>query len=201
MTRVAPQLDRPNPFSTRFIRPGAVPYLPGSGPTPEDLVARLAAAGWRGQIVGPHGSGKSTLLAALAAPLAAAGRRMFTLRLHNGSRRLPAGWPRRAGESSANLIAVDGYEQLGWASRCALRWQCTRHGWGLLVTAHAAAGLPTLIEMRPTTAGVLEVVEHLLAGETTRIAPQIVAACFDAAEGDVRETLFALYDHWESLDR
>src|SRR5581483_12050635 len=58
-------LPRVNPFSTRFIQPGAIPF---HFPTPDGLAAivrRLEGAGGRGQIIGPHGSGKSTLLAAL----------------------------------------------------------------------------------------------------------------------------------------
>ncbi|REK12870.1 MAG: hypothetical protein DWQ37_09570 [Planctomycetota bacterium] len=201
MTLASRQPMRTNPFSTRFVRPGAVRYLPGSGPTPEALVARLSASGWRGQIVGPHGAGKSTLLASLAAPLSAAGRRTHWLALQGGRRTLPTGWARGAAESGANLLIVDGYEQLGIASRWALHLRCRWRGWGLLVTAHAPAGLPTLLEMKPRVATALAVVEQLLAGESAGIEPRVVAECFAAAGGNVRETLFALYDHWESLHR
>ena len=76
---------RSNPFSTRFVRPGAVPYLFAPGQSADGLVRRLAGFGWRGQIIGPHGSGKSTLLAALAEPLARAGRRSWTVCLHDGA--------------------------------------------------------------------------------------------------------------------
>ena len=36
-----------NPFSTRFVRPGAIPYVFADGQTAESLVARLARLGWR----------------------------------------------------------------------------------------------------------------------------------------------------------
>ncbi len=65
-TRAAAQS---NPFSTRFVRPGALAYRFPPGESAATLVERLAASGWRGQIVGPHGSGKSTLVAALGETL------------------------------------------------------------------------------------------------------------------------------------
>ena len=55
-----------NPFSTRRISPGAIPYVLPPGENAYALVDRLRQAGWWGEIVGPHGSGKSTLLATLA---------------------------------------------------------------------------------------------------------------------------------------
>lgn len=188
-----------NPFSTRFIRPGAAPYWCGNGPTPVELVAVLEGSNGRGQIVGPHGSGKSTLLAALAAPLAAAGRRTFRIDLHGGEHRLPSGWSREAARAGANLIVVDGYEQLGRVSRIALRARCRLHSWGLLVTTHHSVGLPTLLEIAPRLETALAVAEQLQRGAIKRVAPSVVAECFTACGGNVRETLFLLYDRWEAL--
>ena len=84
-----------NPFSTRFVRPGALEYLFEVGMRAEDVVQRLAGTNWRGQIVGPHGSGKSTLLATLLEPLAQSGRWACVFRLQEGDSRLPADWPRK----------------------------------------------------------------------------------------------------------
>jgi energy-coupling factor transporter ATP-binding protein EcfA2 len=190
---------RSNPFSTRFVRPGATAYLFEPGASAAELVARLAAAGWRGQIIGPHGSGKSTLLAALAEPLAQAGRRLWTVALRDGSRRMPAGWTREAASSGARLIVIDGYEQLSFVSRLAVRVHCLRRGWGLLVAAHRDVGLPTLMTTASSLENAQAIARQLQSGSDPRVGPEVVAECFAAAGGDVRETLFRLYDRWESV--
>lgn len=61
MTATCPPI---NPFSTTFIRPGAIPFLFPNDQTIQDVVRQLAATDWWGQIIGPHGTGKSTLTAA-----------------------------------------------------------------------------------------------------------------------------------------
>ncbi len=58
-----------NPFCTRWVRPGAIPFLFPPGENAEELADRLRQAGWWGEITGPHGSGKSALLAALTAAI------------------------------------------------------------------------------------------------------------------------------------
>ena len=88
MTAV-PNTVEHNPFATRHVRPGAIPYCFPAGVDARQLVERLAAAGWRGQIVGPHGSGKSTLLATLLRTIEQGGRRPLLIALHDGQRRLP----------------------------------------------------------------------------------------------------------------
>jgi len=188
---------RSNPFSTRFVRPGAIPYRFESRQSAEILIRRLAEARWRGQIVGPHGSGKSTLLATLAVPLAEAGRRTWSVALHDGARRLPAGWTGQAKSASANLIVVDGYEQLGRIGRLALWAHCRRRGWGLLVTAHRDVGFSTLLSTAPNLTTTQYVVRRLLGDDAGQLGPKTVAECFAKCGGNVRETLFALYDRWE----
>lgn len=52
-----------NPFSSRYIRPGAIPYLSVTGESPRGMAERfLGMPARRALIVGPHGTGKSTLL-------------------------------------------------------------------------------------------------------------------------------------------
>jgi hypothetical protein len=192
---------RSNPFSTRFVRPGAIPYLFDPPHNAEGLVERLAEAGWRGQIVGPHGSGKSTLLATLSEPLARAARRAWSVALHDGARRLPADWTGQAKSAAANLIVIDGYEQLSVLSRFHVKAHCRRLGWGLLVTAHRDVGFPTLFSTAPSLAATQVVVRRLVGDDAVCVAPQIVSECFAACAGNIRETLFALYDRWESAHR
>ena len=192
---------RSNPFSTRFVRLGAIPYLFEPQQNAEDLVARFAEAGWRGQIVGPHGSGKSTLLATLNAPLARAGRRLWSVALHDGARRLPADWLGEAKSASANLIVIDGYEQLSVSSRFVVKARCRRLGWGMLVTAHRDVGFTTLFSTASSLEATQALVRRLLGDDPACIGPQVAAECFAACAGNVRETLFALYDRWETVRR
>jgi hypothetical protein len=191
-----------NPFSTRFIRPGALDYIfpaghSAAGDSVESLVDRLNRNQWRGQIVGPHGSGKSTLLAALEPALGAAGRVCWTACLRDAQRAMPAGWARAAAQAHANQIVIDGFEQLSAWNRWRVRLCCRRRGWGLLVTAHRDAGLPALFETTSDLQTAAAVVGQLLVAEPVRLAPEVVAEHFHATGGDVRETLFRLYDVWE----
>lgn len=195
------ELPRSNPFSTRFIRPGAVPFLFDCDESAERLVKKLADQQWRGQIIGPHGSGKSTLLISLERSLRAAGRRVWQVSLHDGQRTMPRGWSKDAGSMQANLIVVDGYEQLAYWHRFLLRATCRLRSWGLLVTAHRDVGLPPLHRTSSNLAVAQKVVGTLLAEETVRLTPEHVAAAFHEAGGDIREMLFRLFDAWDSQRR
>ncbi len=189
--------ERSNPFSTRFIRPGALDYVFPAGECVGSLVARLNHNRWRGQIIGPHGSGKSTLLAALEPALGAAGRVCWTARLRDAQRTMPSGWARAASLARANQIVVDGFEQLSTWNRWRVRLCCRRRGCGLLVTAHRNVGLPGLFETTADVRTAQAIVGRLLAADSVRLTPEVVAEQFRVAGGDLRETLFRLYDVWE----
>jgi hypothetical protein len=184
-----------NPFSTRFIRPGAIPFVFPAGESVEGFIERLQSANWWGQIVGPHGSGKSTLLATLLPALEAAGRRVVSITLHQGSHRLPR--LDQEALSAKTQIVIDGYEQLSWWSRRRLKSVCRRHGAGLLATAHSDIGLPALYETKPSEDLARLVVARLTANNGDLITPDDVRAAYAAARGDIRETLFKLYDVYQ----
>jgi len=193
--------DTDNPFSTRRVRPGAVPFLFDGGQSAARLVERLKENGWRGQIVGPHGAGKSALLATLIPVIELAGRRTLLVELHNGRRRLPAGLLRTDTPAEPTVLVVDGYEQLGRLSRFRLRRFCRRRGLGLLVTSHRPVGLPDLY--RPTTdlERVERLVEHLQRDYPVQVTPEEVAERFAEEGGNLREVLFDLYDLYEARRR
>lgn len=186
-----------NPFSSRFVRPGAIPYNFPNGVTAESLVERLAAGNWRAQIVGSHGSGKSTLLAALLPAIRARGRTPALFELHDRQRRLPSDWKTAAVLDSNGVLVIDGYEQLGLPARCAARRYCRKTGCGLLVTTHKRLRLPLLYHTAPTLDFVQTLVDWLLAGRRSTIKPEDVAAIHDARNGNVRDVLFDLYDLYE----
>jgi energy-coupling factor transporter ATP-binding protein EcfA2 len=188
-----------NPFATRFTRPGAIGYLFPSGESAAALVQRLEQQQWQGQIVGPHGSGKSTLLAALDPALAAAGRDVVRVTLRDGQRALPT--IDRSELTASSQLVIDGFEQLSWWSRQRLRLLVRRTGAGLLITTHADAGLPTLSRMQPTLELAEQVVGQLVSKGDPRIEPADIRAAFAATSGDIRETLFQLFDVYQARSR
>ena len=180
-----------NPFSTRFTRPGAIEFLFAQDETAASLVAKLRAAGWWGQVIGPHGSGKSTLLAALVPALGTEGRRVIRLQ---GERYAVV--PPELDELT--VLVIDGYEQLSWWSRWRLKSACRRSGAGLLVTAHADVGLPTIFETRPSLELARQLVSRLLPPGDTTITDADIAAAWSRHPGNLREVLFSLFDLYQT---
>jgi hypothetical protein len=184
-----------NPFSTRWICPGAVPYLFPTGTDAAQLVARLGELGWWAQILGEHGSGKSTLLQALRSPLEKAGRRVELHVLHAGESRLPFDLSHTRQWGQDTQVIVDGYEQLGWYARRWLQRQSRLRNNGLLVTAHRPLRLPLLWKTESTLAVAQAVVSRLLPPDQVQaITREDVRRAYAACAGNLRETLFALYD-------
>ncbi len=188
---------RDNPFSTNRVRPGALPFLFPAGQNAETLVGRLQQAGWWGEIIGRHGSGKSTLLAPLTAAIERAGQRTVLVTLHDGQRRLPLDLRRDGRLRPPLVLIVDGYEQLGRWRRLLLKRFCRRQGIGLLVTAHASMGLPPLCETTVTLDLAEQIVRQLLGNQSSPFTAAEVSQALSRRGGDLRETLFDLYDLYE----
>jgi energy-coupling factor transporter ATP-binding protein EcfA2 len=188
-----------NPFATCWTRPGAIAFQFAAGQSGAELVARLAAAGWRGEIVGPHGSGKSTLVASLTPLVSAAGRTVTTLTLRAGERRLPPKVVGQALAAARPLVIVDGFEQLSWWQRRLLVARCRRASAGLLVTSHVATGLPLLYATRPDLPLARAVVSTLTARIPSLVTAADVAASHACHGSNLRELLFALYERHEAV--
>jgi hypothetical protein len=188
------RFPRVNPFSTRFVQPGAIPFR---FPTPDGLAAMIRrlreTAGW-GEIVGPHGSGKSTLLASLLPALTA--WHVHHIRLNTTHRRLPAtAFEQRP---PGSILVIDGFEQLGIFTRWRLKQRCRSYGCGLLVTAHRSMGLPELRRTDVTRESAAELIRGLLPpGGEWVLADYDIAARLRHHRGSLREVLFELYDRWE----
>ncbi|NDC53213.1 MAG: hypothetical protein EBZ74_02720 [Planctomycetia bacterium] len=188
-----------NPFSTRHVRPGALPALDSRG-RPRDvaaLLARLDAVGGSAALVGTHGSGKTTLLLHLAAALEAGGRRVERVRL-----RTVADWAPLAGAAwrcaRGGTVCIDSWERLGRLPALLVAWAARRVGARLLVTAHRPGPLPTLLECATSPALVTALVARLPRGDAALVPGAAdVDAVFRAAAGNVREALFLLYDRHE----
>jgi hypothetical protein len=189
---------RSNPFSTRFIRPGAITFVFADGQSAGSLVQRLREENWWGQIIGDHGSGKSTLLATLIPALEAAGRRVLSITLHQGQHRLPP--LDRSSLSTDTQLIIDGYEQLSWWPRWRAKSLCRTTGAGLLVTAHVDVALPTLYHTQPSESLAQAVVAKLVHGGADGLTPEEIASAYTATHGNIRETLFRLYDVYQQRD-
>ncbi len=191
-TIVLPPLS--NPFATRFIRPGAIPYLFPPAIDATRLVARLAELGWRGAIVGPHGSGKSTLLESLRPELVRAGRQVVHFALHDGEHSLPP-TPRESRTwNRETIVIVDGYEQLSAWNRWRLERRQRRLGCGLLVTTHGPTRLPELYRTVIDCEKFERIVERVAGDERCLISADDIRRAFSLHGPNAREALFALYD-------
>lgn len=191
MPRSEAARDERNPFAVPFVKPGAIPYLFPHGGSLDEIVALFQALGRRGEILGPHGSGKSTLIAALLAYWKEREIPVVHYALHAGERRLP---PSAVAWNSQTIIVVDGAEQLSWWSRFRLRRRVRSTGAGLLWTTHRPLGLPTLWTTGPDPDVAQAVVDQLLRESSVKVSADDVAATFNRCRGNLRETLFALFD-------
>ena len=95
------------------------------------------------------------------------------------------------------VLIVDGYEQLSRWNRWLLKRFCRRREVGLLVTAHEPVGLPELFHTSATIRLAEQVVSQLMGGRVPPFTSEELANCFVRRRGDLRETLFDLYDLFE----
>lgn len=187
----------PNPFATRFTRPGAIPYLYPPGQSAETLLETLQKNNWQGEIIGPHGSGKSSLLAELLPRISEAGRKVVPISLHQGDRTLPVSKSDVKTWNSQTQVVVDGYEQLSWWSKRRLQAWVKSARAGLLITAHQPMGLPPLFTTQPSLELAQQIVAQLVKDKsdgTGALSYEEVAAAFATHGANLREMLFSLYD-------
>ena len=158
----------------------------------DTLIARLAALGYRGAIVGPHGAGKTTLIEDLGRALQDRGFHVTSVRLATDDRRLPHAWPALAARlGPRDMVCLDGAEQLSRVRWLWFRWHARRAG-GLIVTSHRRGRLPVLIECR-TSADLLERIVRRLSPVAPAGVPS-AADLFRRHHGNLRDALRELYD-------
>lgn len=194
-----------NPFSTRFTRPGCITPLDRRGRRIDidAILERLRRVGGTAAIVGPHGSGKSTLLAYLADTLERRGQRVERVRLHSWRDAFTV-WAAIRRAPVRGIVCIDSWECLGAAARSMLHTAARLSGRGLLVTVHRRGGMPQLVEC-VTTVGLLRAIVRTLPGyegwHGTWIREADVESAFAMHGGNLRESLYELYDRFEACAR
>jgi len=194
-----------NPFSTRFTRPGRIEPLDEAGlPVDvEGLLERLRDLGGTAAIVGPHGSGKSTLLAHLAEAIEHRGGHSPRIRLYSWRDGLAA-WRTIRQSVAGDTVCVDSWECIGPATRILLRLAARLSGCGLLVTAHRGVGMPELTRCG-TSARLLHAIVRSLPQHAdwhgALICEADIEAAFASHGGNLRESLYTLYDRFEAGQR
>ena len=194
-----------NPFSTRHTRPGAVAPLDAVG-RPVDvagLCKRLASQGGSGAIVGAHGSGKTTLLDALARGIEARGGPVARRRIRtaaDGLRAMRAVWRAPAG----GTVCIDSWERMGAISSRLTALLARAVGCHLLVTSHRPTSVPTLIVCE-TSPSLLAAIVGRLPGldqqDDDIISGADIETAFRHHAGNIRESLYELYDRFEERIR
>jgi hypothetical protein len=146
-------------------------------------------------IEGPHGHGKTTITARLVAHLTERGAAVVVVRVRtaaDGGRALTA--VVRAGRGT--LVCIDGWERIGRLFAAAIRLAARCRGVRLLVTAHRATGLPVVMRCE-TSDRLLHAIVERLPKHGGRIGAADVADAFARHDGNLRESLYDLYDRFE----
>jgi len=194
-----------NPFSTRFTRPGRIEPFDGAGRRVDidGLVERFRGLGSTAAIVGPHGSGKSTLLTHLAEAIERRDGQSSRIRLHSWRDALAA-WRVIRHSAACGTVCIDSWECIGPATRILLRLAARLSGCGLLVTSHRGTGMPELMRCG-TSADLLSAIVRSLPDHAcwygTLICEADIEAAFTKHSGNLRESLYELYDRFESRGR
>lgn len=187
-----------NPFATRYTRPAAIPPVDESGAVldPGAWLDALDRAGGCGAFVGPHGSGKTTRLEACAVEAASSGQKVERLCLRRRGDAARAVW-RLLAAVPGSLVCVDGLERAGPVFlrllRPLVRWRRVR----LLATLHDDHCLPVIARCE-TSRRLLETLVGFLPDHGGRVSAADVSNAYTAAEGNLREAFFQLYDRFEA---
>jgi ABC-type branched-subunit amino acid transport system ATPase component len=200
-----------NPFSTRFIQPGAIEYQRFDGGTVKELAQQfLELPSKRGSIIGPHGSGKSTLLANLICEFQSLRTNTQIHALRFSTERSPrtALCESMSEWKTESIVVLDGYEQLGFWSRMQINRRASRQGITLLATAHQVIhGFQTLWETSVTETSSHWVVHRLLQQSvrpetaTDLLASEAWEISRSRHQQNLRESLFDMYDWYQSRNQ
>ena len=188
-----------NPFSTKFVRPGAIEFYASSGLDLNSIADELMRHKI-GQIVGPHGCGKTTLTHGLESLLGVSGQPFTTIRritVRSKNDLTTSHCDQDSAISHGELLIVDGFKRLPWLHRRMLIANAKRSKTGLLITTHQRVrGIEVLAELTPSLESLIHVVRHLKPDPMPD--PTLIEDVFKRTNGNIRESLMAMYDWFES---
>lgn len=194
-----------NPFATRFVSPGCIPYFFQSSSDLQHVLNAGDTAQWQAQIVGPHGSGKTTLVHHLASYLQSRfdSIEYLIVRGHLSVQRCQS-FPANSvipspqlenlyRDSNRRLLVIDGVERLSWLQRSLLRSDCHRRKMGLIVTTHRRLNwLPVIFETSIDHLRFHKILDHL----GVDACENDFSTLTKLHHGNCREMLFDLYDRY-----
>lgn len=191
-----------NPFSTRFTRPGAIPFRFDNQEHERIIVETFAESNFIAQIVGPHGSGKTTLVRVLEPHLKTWFGKIKYVTIRKFGKRLIVESKFAVfsdNESSKpHLLVVDGIESLTGLNRWLMKTWCKRNKTGLLATVHRPGnGFPTIATLRPNSSTFLAICDWLQHPSKHKLDHETCLQAFKIANGNFREAFMTLYDQYE----
>ena len=204
-----PSAASTNPFATRFVEPGKLPFVAYDKVNegiqfelPKQFINSLESNQFRGAIVGQHGTGKSTLLSHLKVFLL---EKNFQVEpcspttINNDTN-----WKKSIKATTQSIVLlIDGFEQINKTQQSSIHEWCKEFSIGLIVTTHEHCCVPTAFETSATVEILCALASHLLASAKleSRIQPKQLEQIFKESNGNIRESLFLLYDWFEQGNR
>ena len=197
-----PDIDKTNPFSTRYWTPGTIPYQFGKQNDLERLAEIFLRKRGPTQIVGPHGSGKSTLLASLGNLLRNRDYFVRQVTLTDRQRHLPKDFLLFPSLPNPAVFFLDGYEQLSVRSRLWFWGQILRNPvrWktGIILTSHRPIPWVPVLWKTVSEYDVFQSLVTRLTAETEiHFDEKTLLDVFHRAKGNFRSAFFELYDKGE----
>ena len=195
-----------NPFSTRFIRPGAIPWL-STDASLNSLLLRLCSVDNRALICGPHGSGKSTILSHLVSTAQRQGLNVHYLRISSWLDVIGVIRVFATIRPKKSLVAIDSWELLGF-----LGWFLCQladfRGVGVILTVHEIPWWnrwPVLLHMEADAKTFQQLVHKLMTKSSRsgniKFSRAMLHDVLQRNSGNFRESFFELYDHYERQSR
>jgi len=195
-----------NPFSTRFVQPGAIPWL-ATDTSIDSLLFRLYDVGTRAIICGPHGRGKSTILSHLASVAQRKGLKVHCLRIRSWIDAIRVMRVFATINPKQSLVSVDSWERLGFFGWFLCQFADFR-GLCVVVTVHKRPwwnNWPVLLHMKADDKTFRLLVDELMTkyagSKTIEFSGAMLRDVFQRHSGNLREGFFELYDHYERQSR
>ena len=195
-----------NPFSTRFIRPGVIPWH-STTTSPSALLKSLKDSNNRVVISGPHGSGKSTLLCHFCSVAREQGYEVYYLRCRSWIDVMRAIRLFFDVRPRHDFVCIDSLEMLkffGWFFCLVADFRRVR----VVVTVHKRPWWcmwPVLVNTETSFRTFHELVRGLMVKcspmETINFSKVMLQDIFKRNAGNLRESFFELYDHYEVHSR